>query len=425
MKIKNILYVASFMAFAGINAAERARAVDQQQQILDEYERSRQRLHDVSEMGASREGYVWRATGAIRSSAKYIFHIAKYPAMFVGASLPFALTLKEDFLNSTRDYFNLIVGTAAVTGAAAGIYYGPRDFADAQAKENAKTDLLDAKFVAARCATKLITVQAEAAALRNIHGLLGQVQTNLTALTAGCNQAARQLHELKTASAETQNQLAIANAELTDVTKRQQEVKVLALIKTIQAVIEKTTATWERFDALQRASERGEDVQERLIVAMMAYSGITTCEQAMVLVNGFGEGVDSRYSAIVAGLRERLTPVLTGQAELRVKIEDIYEQLSLKGKQVQQAAQLRLDGQRQRALEGAAHRSIPAVRALPSAVTVPVPVVVQQQQAQNIQPPLVAQNYFGGPVRFRQPRPVTPPADTVVQITEVTKEDVD
>jgi hypothetical protein len=213
--------------------------------------------------------------------------------------------------------------------------------------------------------------------------VLGEVQTTLRGLEAGCQTAVTQLAELQSAAERTQQELADANTRLNDVVRAQQEAKVTVLIQTLQGAIRDTTATWEKFDQIQKDKLAGHDVRERFELAVGAFQGMQICEDALIQINGFGEGVDSRYTDIIEQLRKRVQPVLARQCDLKQRIKAISAALSLEYQQAEQ--QHRLDGQRQLALEDAA---------------VPAAAVASRssRQVQSIQP-LLVQNYFGGPGR--------------------------
>ncbi len=428
MKIKNILYVASLVAIVSLNAAEQHGAtaesvvvhVDAQPQIPQQ-RTSADVLGELALLYPApaevQKNFFGRAGDHIRTAGVYAYHVGKYPVAASAFCLPLAIKCKNDFMSSLDRSIDWVIYGVVGAAAIAGFCFGPID----ARKELATKKIAGEAPVNVR---RLDAAATKIADLENVHGTLRQIEGNLTGLQAGCQAALNELTRLQAASATTQRQLEDANTQLKDVVKKQQEEKISRLIATLQAAIRDTTATWEKFDAIRRDSSNGQDVQERLSVAMAAFQATQIFEEAMVAVHGFGEDIDPRHQGILQDLRARLSPVLDQRQQLKARIEGIHGTLSLEFQQAQQIEQRRLDDtQRQQTLEAA------VATYAPRAVTPPVQVMQVQSM---IATPCVLVHGVGGRMRLASTpsmatmmgRPVTPAvASTTASNRSTTSDD--
>jgi hypothetical protein len=323
MKIKNIVYVVSLIVFAGINAAElpaSIRSTEQPliaQQILHEITLSRRKLHEASDVAARKEGYVWKATGAIKSGSSYAFHVFKYPAMFAGAVLPVFVAFKDDFTSRVKDYLGFIMGAAVVTGVAAGIYYGPNDFRSSQDKKNTEADKLDQDFIVQECAQRLVRERLKVIRLENVHGAiqeqtrlleahrqdLQRLQTNMHELTRGCADAQQRLRDLQTAG-----QASTALAQIESINA--QLVRHAQLIQSINTIMQSNT----------------EPRMRRLLVfsAQRMLAAAEHCERARTAVLSQVQGnpafLSPENERIISTLKDALETVFEEQVALQQNV---------------------------------------------------------------------------------------------------------
>ncbi len=411
MKIKNILYVASFMAFAGINAAEQgvanARVERTQATVLDGLALLYPAPADIQ------KNFFGRAGDHIRAAGMYGYHIVKYPVVAGALCLPMVMSIKKEISSSISNSINWIVYGAVGAATVIGFYKGPSD-----AREQFKNEKIIKESPINL--TRLNAAAAKVAELENIHGLLAQVQANLAVLTAGCDQALSRLNDLKTASDETQRQLTDANAQLDTIVERDQRAKALKLIETLQVALKDMYAMRRVFDAIEADSRTGVDVMGRLGNANNEFAGMQLCQDFIAQISGdtFSRDLSPRHQEMFQGLRTEIQPLLDQQVALRLEMQSIGQQLLFLAPQQEE--------QRYRHRFGSAATNSPS-----SVVLQEVPAPRQQQQVQNMQLPMPVLNSldgFGGRIArpisfFGQQRPVTPPVPTTA--SEVKMEDLD
>ena len=417
MKIKNILYVASFMAFAGINAAEQepqiaAQEVRTTETVLQEFAL----LHPAP--SAAQKSIFSRAGDNLHIAGVYGYHIIKYPFVASTFCLPFIMKCKNELFYNVWDSFKLSVCSATLGAATiVGVFYGPRwarkQFEDERIVSDAPINL-----------ARLNAVAAKVAELENLHGVLGQVQTNLDGLTAGCNLALSQLNELQVTAENAQRQLADANAQLDDVVARGQRAQAEALARSIQYALRDMYAMRRVFESIEDIHHTGVDVSDRLRRANSEFEGMQLCQELISQISSdtFRLDLSPRYQEMFQRLRTDIQPLLAEQVTLRLEMRAI-------GQQLLPAPQQEERGHRQGllALGSAATNSVHSV------AVQEVPRGRQQQQVQNIGlHPMAVQNFFGsgGPTTRSlsfsgQLRPVTHPVPAPTSETVVVVDGVD
>jgi|GEM_PF-6714580 len=361
MKIKNIVYAVSLTAFAGINAAEPVivngaevpgsiRAIEHPlvaQQVLHEITLSRKKLHEASDVAALKEGYVWKATGAIKSGSSYAFHVFKYPAMFAGAVLPVFVAFKDDFASKVKDYLGFIMGAAVVTGVAAGIYYGPNDFRSSRDKKNTETDKLDQEFIAEECAQRLVRERLKVIRLENVHGAiqaqtqlleahrrdLERLQTNMHELTRGCADAQQRLRDLQTAG-----EASTALAQIESINA--QVLRHAQLIQSVNTMMQSNTEPRMRSFLVS-------STQAMLVVGQR-------CERARTVVLSQVQGnpafLSPENERLINELRQDLEIVLEEQEALQQNIGGFLSAMQM---QIKEEDAILLEQKRRQSLEQA------------------------------------------------------------------------
>ncbi len=436
MKIKNILYVASFMAFAGINVAELRPAdavvdiaVRTAPQVLQE-------LSSLTMTNVLERGFFRRAGDHIRTAGVYAKHAVKYPVVVGALWLPLIMKSKNEIFDSSIGRsINWVIYGSLGAAAAIGLYHGP-----SEAREQLKTEAIVAEHH--RTQTILNAAIARIADLENLHGVLERVHANvslltqqgqasrdvLTALQAQAEESEAHLNQLRTDSAAAQKKLAelqaagAASTALAQVDNIQGSIsRHVQLVQLLAQLMDSRTDSRVRVALVNTTQGMLKAAQECETVRIQILSG----------VQGNTAFLTSEQDGLLRKLRENLAPVLEGQRELQAQATQFLASMQMQIEEQEQVMRLQLQDQKRLALEAAATNPAPSVVVQRHPVSSPIELPRRQQQAQtqDMQLAMALQNHYGtGPARLLSltPRPATPPANEALPTTRISKmEEVD
>jgi hypothetical protein len=426
MKLKTLWYMASFLAFAGINAAENPAhtVVDitvhhpapAAEEVLPQRTAAQvlQELTSLTMTDALQRGFFRRAGDHISTAGVYVKHVVKYPVVVGALWLPLVMKSKNEIFDSSIGRsINWVIYGSLGAAAAIGLYRGP-----SEARQQLKTEAIVAEHPHTQA--MLNTATARVADLENLHGVLGRVQADVTRLTQQGEASRRALTALQTQAqqAETHlNQLrtesTAAQAKLTELQAAGAASTALAQIDGIQGSISRhgqlvqllaqlmDSRTHATVRAALLASAQGMLIADRLCES--ARAGILS------QVRGNSSFINAEQQLVIERLKTDLAPVLENQQALQVQATQFLGTIQLQIQQEEQVVQAQRENQTRLALEAAATR-----------VEVPVVPAVSTSGGAVPRPSLSLRNGFGGMPGFPLMR--QPQLDVESPITEVTEE---
>jgi hypothetical protein len=439
MKIKNILYVASFMVFTGLNAAERLQEVvvggaapRTQETVLREFAL-------LAPVPPATERGFWSTAGG------YGGHILKYPVIAGALCLPFIMKCKNNFFSSASDSIDWLVYGAVGAATVVGIVRGKKE---AEQQFETEDKLRTFPVYEAR----LQRAAGKIAELENVHGSLNILNVNILRQEANsAHRAEEQRIQIETQRIEAARIAAVQSIQF------QAEAERLRCLVEAQTRIAESTASniavlrgelenianqggallrgqlGEQFDRSLRYFEHVERLHAEILAIENGSDELTMPEkfQKVAAIKRRHEGIavgrevqsilTSDISALIAKLPEHQ------QAQL-MNLSVRYSVLAKNSSELGEDLTWRigyLENHTQSLAVSPSGLELGAAAAadrevLVQAVFVPAVVAVAQpQQAQNIRPPMMAvRNYFGGlgVSQMEQHRPVTPAVSTMSEI---------